>query len=239
MKSALKCFGGFALLMAFSGCGGDDVDNGLPCPPEGKSGTCTAVFESCFRNSDSSKCDYDTKNAEKSLKKGYCPDSLDFVRENNGSFECIKSGTAHCCGDNCIDCTAGEGVQSASCQTDGTCKITSCEDGYALSSNNSCVPVDDHKCGEMEIDCTQGEGVASGKCLADGTCKYTCTAEYKFNSKGNKCIPKKCFWGEARCLTENILLVCDDNEQFSEVPCEFICIEGNGGDEQDACLRFM
>ncbi len=50
-------------------------------------------------------------------------------------------GTAHCCGDSCIDCMAGDCVQSASCQSDGTCKIATCEDGYALSSNNTCLPV--------------------------------------------------------------------------------------------------
>lgn len=72
-----------------------------------------------------------------------------------------------CTPEKCLSEKGHENWAKAECTDDGSCKLVSCRDGYALK-NGTCVPAL-NCCGESCVDCPKSEGWKSGECR-DGVC---------------------------------------------------------------------
>jgi len=135
--------------------------------------------------------------------------------------ECVKDSDSECgySRDNCLNKSATASTASWKCNS-GYCTASSCNNGYALSSENVCIPTSSGGGGEQQ-DCDCNSSMGSGSCVNSKTCTYTSCAD-GYYLVGSTCQPCGCS-GDGSI----------DNKCSNTGVCS--CKTGYAGDKCDSC----
>ncbi len=192
---------------------------GLACdtlaPPNAKTALCdTGVCHFICNEGYYNKC---LLTAETNEAKQNCQLST--------NIECVKIGTNTCCGDSCVNCEAQNTAGANYSCHEGTCQITSCDEGQQLCSGVCrSTNTDQSNCGICGNICGNSTQCTAGNCVCTDQSKTNCGSDSEPNCRDTDNDTAYC--GNCTTNCETVKPMNSVVDTCSSGVCQFKCETG-------------